>query len=110
MFVYRVSVVLGGNVDAACLKVLYRVISAAVAIFQLICICAGGSAIELMSETDGKTGNIRFVKLSDFFDDLRVLCRISRAVESMIPSGFVFKTSSAGVSAGYTVTSAASLI
>ena len=80
MFVYRVSVVLGGNVDAARLKVFYRVVSAAVAIFQLICICACGKSHELMSETDGKNRNIGFIKLSDFFDDLRVLCRISRAV------------------------------
>ena len=69
--IHRVAVVLGGDVHPVVCQILHRMIAASVTIFQFVCLCPIGKSHKLVSQTDGKDGDICLVELFDLPDDLR---------------------------------------
>ena len=78
--IYDVAVVLGRNVNSSGCQVFDRVVSAAMAVFHLVGICAGCKSHQLMTKTDRKDRHIGVIQFFDFFDNGNAFLRISRAI------------------------------
>ena len=76
----RVAVVLGGDVNLACLELLDGLIRAAVTVLELFGLCAVGECEQLVTEADTEHRNLALGELSELLDDSGVLCGISGAV------------------------------
>ena len=70
----RVAVVLRGDVNLACLKLLDGLVRAAVTVLELLSLCAVCEREKLMTEADTEHRDLALGELSELLDDSGVLC------------------------------------